>query len=115
MSPIKRKIRISSLSVENSKRVKPDPAPVLADASITDYADRTQQLLPADREQLHLLVPCQEYIDERIKEEVQTLSKKQRAPRLRMFTTNIVIELARHLNKEFEKGHDLTNDTLKLK
>lgn len=57
MSPLKRKCHFKRLSSESLKKLRLDPAPIKGDTTITMYHERTQDLMPEDRDKLHVLCP----------------------------------------------------------
>lgn len=57
MSPLKRKAHIARLSSETLKKLRLDPAPVIDDLTIAIYHERTQALMPEDRDKIHIHVP----------------------------------------------------------
>lgn len=63
MSPLKRKAHFSRLSSESLKKFRLDPAPVLGDSTITIYHERTQALMPEDRDKIHVQIPFESELE----------------------------------------------------
>jgi hypothetical protein len=57
MSPLKRKALFRRLSSESMKKIRLDPTPEPADSTIAVYHERTQALMPKDRDKLHIQMP----------------------------------------------------------
>ena len=64
MAPLKRKARFTHLNAGYRKKLRLDPAPVLGDSTITIYHERTQALMPDDRDKIHVCMPFEEELDE---------------------------------------------------
>lgn len=60
MSPLKRKAHFRRLSSEALKKFRLDPEPVIEDSTITIYHERTQALMPEDRDKIHVHIPLEE-------------------------------------------------------
>jgi len=57
ISPLKRKAHFRHLSTGMAKRLRLDPSAMKEDLTITMYHERTQALMPDDREQIHIHIP----------------------------------------------------------
>ena len=64
ISSVKRKAHFRRFSTEMAKRLRLDPSTVKEDLTITMYHERTQTLLPVDREQFHVLIPFEDKIEQ---------------------------------------------------
>ena len=60
MSPLKRKAHFRRLSSESLKRFRLDPASMVEDSTITIYHERTQALMPEDRDRIHVHIPFED-------------------------------------------------------
>jgi len=74
ISPLKRKAQIRRLSTGTAKRLRLDPSAVKEDLTMTMYCERTQALMPDDREQIHVHIPFADEI-ERIHNRFQVFHK----------------------------------------
>lgn len=70
ISPLKRKAGFRRLSTGIAKRLQLDPSAIKEDLTMTMYCERTQALMPEDREQIHVHIPFGEEI-ERIQHRMQ--------------------------------------------
>ena len=57
MSPLKRKAHFRRLSSESMKKFRLDLTPEPTDSTMAVYLERTQALMPKDREKLHIQIP----------------------------------------------------------
>lgn len=57
MSPLERKCHFRRLSSKTLKKLRLDPGPITDDSTITIYHERTQALMPEDREKIHVHIP----------------------------------------------------------
>jgi hypothetical protein len=71
---IKRKSNFRHISSDIRKRLRLDPSTIDEDIDIAMYHERTQSMLPVDREQLHVLIPFEEEL-ERVKNRVKVLCR----------------------------------------
>ncbi len=74
ISPLKRKAHFRRLSTGMAKRLRLDSSAVKEDLTITMYHERTQALMPDDREQIHVLIPFEDEI-ERIQNRLQVFHR----------------------------------------
>ena len=64
MSRLKRKALFRRLSSESLKKLRLDPAPAIEDSTITIYHERTQALMPEDRDKVHIHIPFEEELEQ---------------------------------------------------
>jgi hypothetical protein len=57
ISPLRRKTPLPSITTNQAKRFRLDPAPIAEDKTILQYHQRVSQALPEDRPKLQIAIP----------------------------------------------------------